>query len=90
MTILDDARAATLQLADEFAAKYVNRHAVGEASYGFMEGQLLDFAERIRADEREKCAAICEDLATNYTDDGARAGAFECAAAIRSQTAGSL
>jgi hypothetical protein len=46
--------------------------------------QLAAFAERIRQDERERAARICENQSMRWKGDRAIYIAHECAAAIRS------
>jgi hypothetical protein len=44
---------------------------------------LYRFAELVRQDEREACAALCEDLSNKWYDEGGSAS--DCAAAIRAR-----
>jgi hypothetical protein len=44
------------------------------------------YGEACALAERERAAAICDQLEASYGDDGARMAAYQCAAAIRAQT----
>ena len=44
---------------------------------------LWDFADLVRADEREACAKVCDELSDKHTFEGCYAN--ECAAAIRAR-----
>ncbi len=44
---------------------------------------LYRFAELVRQDEREACAALCEELSEKWYDEGGSAS--DCAAAIRAR-----
>jgi hypothetical protein len=48
--------------------------------------QMRAYGEACALAERERAAAICDQLEASYGDDGARMAAYQCAAAIRAQT----
>lgn len=60
---------------------------------GVSTDQLVQFAELVRADEREACAKVCDDLwdeeakaAANGTQEPRYHDAIECAYAIRARS----
>jgi len=56
----------------------------------FMSGtlNLTRFTELVRQDEREACAALCEDLSTKWYDEGG--SARDCVHAIRARSINSV
>jgi hypothetical protein len=49
-------------------------------------GELEHFAELVRADEREACAKLCEEVGDKAKDnDGYTIGGYACAKAIRAR-----
>jgi hypothetical protein len=53
----------TMDMAREVkATAYTNRHYPDRTTYTFGPDQLKAFAELVRADEREACAKLCDDL----------------------------
>jgi hypothetical protein len=49
-------------------------------------GELEVFAELVRADEREACAKLCEEVGDKAKDnDGYTIGGYACAKAIRAR-----
>jgi hypothetical protein len=54
--------------------------------WGYTADQMRAYGEACALAERERAAAICDQLEASYGDDGARMAAYQCAAAIRAQT----
>ena len=73
------------EIADE-AEAYADRDFKGEINWGeAYESKLIAL---IRADEREACAKVCDDLAESFEqvrDFGPCAGAEHCADAVRAR-----
>lgn len=83
-------------IAREVGARIV---AIDQCQHFALDGpQLTAFADRIRADERERCAVICDELAPRWVDGSDQYGRpcparilathRDCAAAIRSAPIG--
>ena len=63
----------------EMAQQTLNRDKLG--FWAANVGDLEAFAELVRADEREVCAKVCDDIEMKNT----RHGPADCAAAIRAK-----
>ena len=58
-----------------------------EGELSFMTTMFEAFAELVRADEREACAKVCDDInAVEYKDDHWYHASEKCAAAIRARS----
>lgn len=73
------------------ATPYTNRHYPERPTHTFTVEKLERFAALVRADEREACAKVCDDLA--LPPDVARSDAsiwevatLDCAEAIRARS----
>ena len=66
------------------ATAYTNRHYPARTTYTFGPEQLERFAELVRADEREACAKVCDDIDAEY--EGEDVLATWCSQAIRARS----
>ena len=56
--------------------------------YGYTADQMREYAALVRADEREACAKVCDELVAHRTQshcDSEAFGAEDCAKAIRAR-----
>ena len=76
----------TIDMAREVkATAYTNRHYPDRTTYTFGPEQLDAFADLVRADEREACAKLCDELANDENTDEYINGADWCSVRIRAR-----
>jgi hypothetical protein len=74
----------TIDMAREVkATAYTSRHYPDRTTYTFNPEQLESFVALVRADEREACAKVCDEVNREY--DGEEVSASWVAAAIRNR-----
>jgi len=73
----------TKELVKKVFGKYALMIRKAHGHWAFSDGELEQFVNMIRADEREACAKVCEKIDEEY--EGEDVLATWCAAAIRAR-----